>query len=79
MLVVKLHPGDTGVLCWTDSERRHSSTVHIQRAVRKEVEKQPVVGFLRVGHVLREILMVVDSVERWWIIYGEGRMRKLAV
>lgn len=79
VIVVELHPGDTGVFCWTDSERRHSSSVNVQCAVGKEVKEQSVVRLLRICHVLREVLMIVDSVERRRIVYGEGRMRILAV
>lgn len=71
MVVVKFHPGYVRVLRRADSEGRHSPPVHVQSAVREEVEEQSVIRLLGICNVLGEIPMVVDSVERWRVVDRE--------
>lgn len=52
MIIVKLHPGDVWVRRGTHPERGHAAAVHVQGAVREEVQEQAVVGLIWVCNVL---------------------------
>ena len=63
VVVVELHSSDVRIGCWTHSEHRHSSTVHIQRTVREEVEEEAIIRLLWVSDVLREVVLVAHGIE----------------
>jgi hypothetical protein len=71
MEVIEFHPRDPRFIGWTDSKAGHSTAVDIQGAVGKKVKKKPVVRFLGICNVLREVGVIVDSVKCGWIENGE--------
>lgn len=79
MVVVKLHTSYVGISSGADPERSHTAAVDIERADWEEVEEEPIIRLLRICNVLGEVVLVVYSIERRWVIYGEGWMCVLAM
>lgn len=71
MVVVKLHASLCGILGRANTERRHASAVHIQGAIGKEVEEEAVVHLFRVRDMLREIVMVENSICSGRVVHRE--------
>lgn len=79
MIIVKFHPGDVRISSRTDPERRHATTVDVQRTVWEEVQEQAIIWLLWVCNVLGEVVLVVHTIESWRVVNRERRMGVLAV
>lgn len=79
IVIIELHPRHARVGGGTDTETAHPATINIERAVRKKIQEQAVVGFALVGDVLAEAAEVVDGVEGGRVDDAEGAVGVLAV
>ena len=79
MVVIELHPRDPGVWRRECPEGGHATAIDVERADWEEVEKETIRGLGGVGDMLAKVGVVGDGVEGWWIEFGEGGVRVLAV
>jgi hypothetical protein len=52
VVVVKFHPSNLRVCGRTYTERRHTTTVNVERTIREEIEEQTIIGLLGVRDML---------------------------
>lgn len=79
MVVVEFHAGDMRIGSRTDPERGHATSVDIQGAVGKEIEKETIVRFLGVRDVLGEIVLVANTIGSRRVVDRKRGMGILAV
>jgi hypothetical protein len=79
VVIIKFHPRNSRFICGTHAEATHSSSVHIKGTVRQKEQEQSIVRFLRIRDMLREIGVIVDSIESGRIEDAEARVCVLAV
>lgn len=79
MVIIELHPTHAWIWARQGAERRHTTSVNVERADGEEIKKQPVRGVGRVGDMLGECGVVSDRIERGRIEFREGWMGILAM
>lgn len=79
MVIIKLHPTHSRVRARQSAERRHTTSIHIERADGEKIEEQSIRGLGRVGDVLGECGMVGDGVEGGRVEFGKSRVGILAM
>jgi hypothetical protein len=67
------------LLSRADPKACHAAAVDIDRAVREEVQEQPIIRLLWICNMATPVMVVDHIVERWWVQDAEGRVGVLAV